>query len=90
MPYQTNTALQQEYTEFTYNVLVFIRIFQTIKNNTTNDLSDMSARIIHSFKNMPVLIGDTAETLAIMCGGGGYHRTGRPTPQNRGVGDVFY
>jgi hypothetical protein len=66
MPYQTNTALQQEYTEFTYNVLVFIRIFQTIKNNTTNDLSDMSARIIRLFGST-VLIGDTAETLAYMC-----------------------
>jgi hypothetical protein len=67
MSYQTNTALQQEYTEFTYNVLVFIRMFQILKNDTINDHTDKRAHIIHLFKNMPVLIGDTAETLACMC-----------------------
>jgi hypothetical protein len=66
MSYQTNTALQQEYTEFTYNVLVFIRMFQILKNDTINDHACKIASIIHRFEST-VLIGDTAETLARMC-----------------------
>jgi hypothetical protein len=67
MSYQTNTALQQEYTEFTYNVLVFIRMFQILKNDTINDdVCKIASIIIHRFKST-VLIGDTAETLACMC-----------------------